>query len=153
MAGAEDLMLPVQRVDMDTEDLDVSATTGHLYARHRPRVRRIARARVSGALRAAAAGPLNAGLVRMVGFEYEAQADPVDWLLSAVVSTGTVTVTAGRDQVAVTRGGALLFPLGAQFAAVGRSAAALALRVPWRQRPAWLRRAPACPRPSCGSSP
>lgn len=26
MAGAEDLMLPVQRVEMDSDDLDVSAT-------------------------------------------------------------------------------------------------------------------------------
>jgi len=39
VAGAEDLMLPVQRVEMDTGDLDVSATIGHLYARHRPRAR------------------------------------------------------------------------------------------------------------------
>ena len=53
MAGAEDLILPVQRVEMDTDDLDVSATIGHLYARHRPRVRRLARARVDGGLRAA----------------------------------------------------------------------------------------------------
>lgn len=103
MAGAEDLMLPVQRVEMDTDDLDVSATIGHLYARHRPRVRRLARARVDGGLRAAAAGPLNAGLVRMVGLEYEAQADPVDWLLTAAVSAGTVGATAGREQAAVAR--------------------------------------------------
>jgi AraC-like DNA-binding protein len=124
VAGAEGLMLPVQRFEMITDDLDLSATIGHLYARHRPRVRRIARTRVNGGLRAAAAGPLNAGLVRMVGFEYEAQADRVHWLLTAVISTGTVAVTAGREQAAVARGGALLFPLGAQFAVVGRSAAA-----------------------------
>ena len=31
VAGAEDLMLPVRRVEMDTDDLDVSATIGHLY--------------------------------------------------------------------------------------------------------------------------
>jgi len=41
VAGAQDMMLPVQRVEMDSDDLDVSATIGHLYARHRPRVRRI----------------------------------------------------------------------------------------------------------------
>jgi len=130
VAGAEDLMLPVQRVEMDTDDLDVSATIGHLYARHRPRVRRLARARVDGGLRAAAAGPLNAGLVRMVGLEYQAQADPVDWLLTAAVSAGTVGATAGREQAIVARGGALLFPLGAQFTVTGRSAAAVALRIP-----------------------
>src|SRR5690242_9874195 len=130
VAGAEDLMLPVQRVEMDTGDLDVSATIGHLYARHRPRVRRLARARVDGGLRAAAAGPLNAGLVRMVGLEYQAQADPVDWLLTAAVSAGTVGATAGREQAIVARGGALLFPLGAQFTVTGRSAAAVALRIP-----------------------
>jgi AraC-like DNA-binding protein len=130
VARAEGLMLPVQRFEMITDDLDLSATIGHLYARHRPRVRRIARTRVNGGLRAASAGPLNAGLVRMVGFEYEAQADPVDWLLTAVISTGTVAVTAGREQAAVARSGALLFPLGAQFAVVGRSAAAVALRIP-----------------------
>ena len=31
MAGVEDTMLPVRRVEMDTDDLDVSATIGHLY--------------------------------------------------------------------------------------------------------------------------
>jgi hypothetical protein len=40
VAGAEGLMLPVQRFEMITDDLDLSATIGHLYARHRPRVRR-----------------------------------------------------------------------------------------------------------------
>lgn len=102
MAGAEDLMLPVQRVEMNTDDLDVSATIGHL----------------------------NAGLVRMVGLEYQAQADPVDWLLTVAVSAGTVGATAGREQAIVARGGALLFPLGAQFTVTGRSAAAVALRIP-----------------------
>ncbi|HET9966795.1 MAG TPA: hypothetical protein VFQ68_01085 [Streptosporangiaceae bacterium] len=57
MAGAEDLMLPVQRVEMDTGDLDVSATIGHLYTRHRPRVRRLARARVDGGPGAGHRGP------------------------------------------------------------------------------------------------
>lgn len=44
MTGAEDLMMPVQRVEMATDDLGMSATIGRLDARHRPRVRRIARA-------------------------------------------------------------------------------------------------------------
>jgi AraC-like DNA-binding protein len=130
VAGAEDMMLSVQRVEMATDDLDMSATIGQLYARHRPKVRRIPRTRIDGGLRAAAAGPLNAGLVRMVGFDYEAQAEPVDWLLTAAISAGTARVTAGREQTAVARGEALLFPLGAQFAVIARSAGAVALRIP-----------------------
>ena len=76
MAGAEDPMLPVRRVEMVTGDLDLPGALGQLYARHRPRVRRIAHAQADVSLRAAAAGPLNAGLVRQVGFEYQAQGDP-----------------------------------------------------------------------------
>jgi hypothetical protein len=60
VAGAEDLMLPVQRVELDSNDLDVSATLGHLYARHQPRVRRIAPAGISGSVRAALLFPLDA---------------------------------------------------------------------------------------------
>jgi hypothetical protein len=66
VAGAEDLMLPVQRVELDSDDLDVSATLGHLYARHQPRVRRIApagttsREQVSVARGAALLFPLDA---------------------------------------------------------------------------------------------
>ena len=130
MAGAEDLMLPVQRVELDSDDLDVSATLGHLYARHQPRVRRIAPAGISGSLRAAAAGPVNAGFVRMVGFDYQARADPVDWLLTGVISAGTVDVTTSREQASVARGAALLFPLDAPFTVTGRSAAATVLRIP-----------------------
>ncbi len=130
MAGAEDTMLPVRRAEMVMDGLDMSATIGQLYARHRSRVRRIAHTPIDGGLRAAAAGPLNAGLVRMVGFDYEAQADPVDWLLTGVISAGTVGVTAGRDQAIVARGGALLFPLGVQVAVISHSAAGLVLRIP-----------------------
>jgi hypothetical protein len=93
------MMLPVQRVEMVTDDLGMSATIGPLYARHRPRARRIARTRID------------------VG-------------LTAVISAGTAGVTAGREQAIVARGGALLFPLGAQFAVIGHSAAAVALRIP-----------------------
>jgi hypothetical protein len=38
VARAEGLMLPVQRFEIFTDDLDLSATIGHLYARHQPRV-------------------------------------------------------------------------------------------------------------------
>jgi AraC-binding-like domain len=130
VAGAEDTMLPVQRVEMDSDDIDVSATIGHLYARHRPRVRRVAHTRISGSLRAAAAGAVNAGFVRMVGFDYQAHAEPVDWLLTGVISAGTVDVATGREQTSVTRGAALLFPLGAPFTVFGRGAAATVLRIP-----------------------
>ena len=52
-----------------------------------------------------------------------------DWLLTAAISAGTARVTAGREQAAVARGEALLFPLGAQFAVTARSAGAVALRI------------------------
>jgi len=130
VAGAEEMMLPVQRVEMDSYDLDVSATIGHLYARHRPRVRRIAHTRIIGSLRAAAAGPVNAGIVRMVGFDYQAHADPIDWLLTGVISAGTVDVATGREQTSVARGAALLLPLGKPFTIVGHGAAATVLRIP-----------------------
>jgi AraC-like DNA-binding protein len=86
------MMLPVQRVEMVTDDLGMSATIGPLYARHRPRVRRIARPRIDVGLRAAAAG-------------------------------------------------ALLFPLGAQFAVIGRSAA-VPLRIPLEAAPVPYLRGP-----------
>ena len=131
MAGVEDTMLPVQRVETASDDIDVvTATISQLYARHRPRIRRIAHSPVDGTLRAAAAGPLNAGLIRQLGLDYTAEADPVDWLLSTVILHGAVTVTTAGEQADVARGDAILFPLGARFAVDSYDADVVALRAP-----------------------
>ena len=117
MAGVEDTMLPVRRVEVASDDIDVvTATISQLYARHRPRIRRIAHSPVDGTLRAAVAGPLNAGLIRQLGIGYTAEADPVDWLLSTVVLHGAATVTTAREQADVARGDVILYPLGTPFA-------------------------------------
>jgi hypothetical protein len=94
VTGTEDSMLPVQRVDMTTSDVDVvSDAIGQVFAQHRMRIRRDTQAQMDGCLRSAAAGPLNAGLIRQVGMDYQAQADPVDGLLAAVVVRGSTTLT------------------------------------------------------------
>jgi hypothetical protein len=40
---------------------------------------------------------------------------PADWLLTGVISAGTVDVTTSREQASVARGAALLFPLAANW--------------------------------------
>jgi AraC-like DNA-binding protein len=132
VAGTEDPMLPVQRVDMITSDVDVvSAAIGQVFAQHRMRIRRDTRAPMDGCLRSAAAGPLNAGLIRQVGMDYQAQAGPVDGLLAAVVVRGTATVTSAREQVAATGGGTMLLPLNAEFTTDSRDIASLVVKLPW----------------------
>ena len=57
MAGTEDPMLPVQRVDMITSDVDVvSAAIGQVFAQHRMRIRRDTRAPMDGCSRLRRAG-------------------------------------------------------------------------------------------------
>jgi hypothetical protein len=80
------------------------------------------------------AGQLDAALVRLRGFHYQAEVSPPDAFLALLVLAGTGTVAFGRDEVSLTRGDVMLDATDLQHTAPAR----------WRRRlfgaprPSWM---------------
>jgi AraC-like DNA-binding protein len=101
--------MPVQRIEMTTQDMDVIAgLMNERYVEHRARFWCDDPARVDAGVRTATAGPLEAALVRLRGFHYQAEVSPPDALLALGLLTGTGTMAFGQDQVSLTRGDVML---------------------------------------------
>ena len=91
--GTAARMMPVQRIEMTTRDMDVIADLmNDRYAEHRARVRVDDTARVSAGVRTVTAGPLDTALVRFRGFHYQADVSPPYAFLALLVLAGTGTI-------------------------------------------------------------
>ena len=124
-------MLPVDRVEMATRDLDaIAELMSQLYAEHRPRFRCGDPGRVDGLFQSVTAGPLRAGVNRWRGFDYGADTSPVGDLLACVALDGGAAVTTRTEQVAVPPGHGFLFPVGAPCRAQARDGVVAAVRMP-----------------------
>lgn len=72
--GTAAWVMPVQRIEMATQDMDVIAgLMNERYAEHRARFWCDDPARVDAGVRTVTAGPLDAALVRLRGFHYQAE--------------------------------------------------------------------------------
>ena len=82
--GTAARMMPVQRIEMTTLDMDVIADLmNERYAEHRARVRCDDPARADAGVRTVTADPLDAALVRLQGFNYQAEVSPPDAIVAA----------------------------------------------------------------------
>ena len=85
--------MPVQRIEMTTQDMDVIADLmNERYAKHRPRFWCDDLAQVDAGVRTVTAGPLDAALVRFRGFHYQADVSPPYAFLALLVLAGTGTI-------------------------------------------------------------
>jgi AraC-like DNA-binding protein len=76
------------------------------------------------------AGPLDAALVRLRGFRYQADISPPDAVLALVLLGGTGTMAFGPDQVSLTRGDVMLDATDRQHTADMHDSVAALVRVP-----------------------
>jgi AraC-like DNA-binding protein len=124
-------MLPVDRIEMATRDLDaIAELMNEQYAEHRPRFRYADQGRVDGLFQSATVGPLRAGVNRWRGFDYGADNSPVGGLLACVIVDGGATVATRTEKVAVRPGHGLLFPVSAPCQAKARDGVVAAVRMP-----------------------
>ena len=131
MAGEGTGVVPVHRAEMATRDLDVIAgLMNQRYAKHRASFRCSAPGQVHAGMCAAAAGPLEASVLRFRGFDYRAESRPPDDFLAAVVLHGAGTLATATERVHFTRGDVLLDPIDLPFAANLLDSAFAVLRVP-----------------------
>src|SRR5215472_1764987 len=123
--------MPVQRIEVTTQDMDVIADLmNQRYAEHRARVRCDDPARVDAGVRTVTAGPLDAALVRLQGFNYQAEISPPDAFLALVVLAGTGTMAFGQDQVSLARGDVMLDAADQQHIADMHDSVVAVVRVP-----------------------
>ena len=124
-------MVPVQRAEMITRDLDVIAELiNQQYVEHQARFRCADPAWVDAGVRSATAGTLEAAVLHYRGFDYHARVSPPDDFLALVTLAGTGTLTAGGEQVRFARGDVLLDPTDRGYTADMRDCAFALLRVP-----------------------
>ena len=129
--GTAARVMPVQRIEVTTRDMDVIADLmNQRYAEHRARVRCDDPARVDAGVRTVAAGPLDAALVRLQGFNYQAEVSPPDAFVALVLLAGAGSMAFGRDQVSLTPGDAMLDATDLQHSADMHDSVAALVRLP-----------------------
>ena len=125
-------MVPVVRAELVTRDMEVIAELiSHLWTERRARFRCEDPARVSASVRSAVAGGLSAGLVRFGGFDYDAEISSGNGPYAAAVLQGAGMITAPREHLRFTRGGAFMLPAGSPCATTMRDAGYALIQVPW----------------------
>ena len=125
-------MVPVVRAELVTRDMEVIAELiSHLWAERRARFRCEDPGRVSASVRSAVAGGLSAGLVRFGGFDYDAEISSGNGPYAAAVLQGAGMITAPREHLRFTRGGAFMLPAGPPCATTMRDAGYALIQVPW----------------------
>src|SRR5262249_36656200 len=103
--GRVEGVMPVEGIEMTTQDMAViAALMNERYAEHRARFWCDDPARVDAGVRTVTAGPLDAALVRLRGFRYQADISPPDAVLALVLLAGTGTMAFGQDHASLTGG-------------------------------------------------
>jgi len=129
--GTAARVMPVQRIEMTTQDMGVIAgVMNERYAEHRARFWCDDPARVDAGVRTVTAGPLDAALVRLRGFRYQADISPPDAVLALVLLAGTGTMAFGPDQVSLTRGDVMLDATDRQHTADMHDSVVALVRLP-----------------------
>ena len=124
-------VMPVHRIDMATRDMGVIAgLMNERYAEHRARFWCDDPARVDAGVRTVTAGPLDAALVRLRGFRYQADISPPDAVLALVLLAGTGTMAFGQDQLSLSRGDVMLDATGLQHSAEMDDSVIAVVRLP-----------------------
>ena len=133
MAGRDTAarVMPVQRIEIVTQDMDVIAgLMNERYAEHQARFWCDDPARVDAGVRTVTAGALDAALVRLRGFHYQAEVSPPDAFLALGLLAGTGTMTFGQNQVNLTRGDVMLDATGLQHSAEMDDSVIAVVRLP-----------------------
>src|SRR5689334_7312242 len=125
-------MVPVVRAELVTRNMDVIAELiSHLWTERRARLRCEDPGRVKASVRSAVAGGLSASLVRFGGFDYDAEISSGNGPYAAAVLQGAGMITAPRERLRFTRGGAFMLPAGLPCATTMRDAGYALIQVPW----------------------
>ena len=130
--GAGTEMVPVERADLVTQDMDLLAELiRELYFEHAASFRCPDPDRVDGRMRSATASGLNTACVRYGGFTYTAGLEPTNPPMAAVCLQGSGVITSAREELRVAPGQVFLLPSdrGAACADFGGDYATL--QVPW----------------------
>ena len=129
--GTAALVMPIQRIEMAIQDMDVIAELmNERFAEHRARFCCDDPARVDAGVRTVTVGPLDAALVRLRGFRYQAEISPPDAFLALVLLAGTGTMAFGQDQVSLARGDVMLDAIDLQRTADMHDSVVALVRLP-----------------------
>jgi AraC-like DNA-binding protein len=131
-ADPADEMMPLQRVELVTQDMDLIAELiRDLHARHEATFSCPDPALVDGRVRSVTVGGLTASLIRYGGFTYFAKVEPVD-SPAAVVCTGNSGIIAtAREDLRLVRGDVFMSPADLPFTTAVDAGDYATLRVPW----------------------
>jgi AraC-like DNA-binding protein len=132
-AGAGPGMMPIERAELATRDMDqIADLIRQQYVEHRPRFRVVDPARAEASHRATAAGSLMAGCLRWQGVEYQLVNTQVeDALIGAVVLHGGGTLTTGREEVRLGPGDVHLASPSVLYDADLHECTFAVVQVPW----------------------
>ena len=136
MAGKDlgDAMMPVERVEMATQDTDAIAEfIDQQFVEHRARFRCPNPSLADARTRSAAAGPLHAALIRWGGVEYEVtEAAPAGGLVGMVPLQGSGVLTTAREEYRYSPGDAYLAPPYEPYGALLGDTEFALVEVPWQ---------------------
>ena len=137
MAGKDrlgDAMVPVERVEMATQDTDAIAEfIDQQFVGHRARFRCPDPSMADASTRTASAGPLHAALIRWAGVEYEVTAAaPAEGLLGTVPLQGAGMLTTAGEEYRYSSGDAYLAPPYEPYGALLGDTGFAVVEVPWQ---------------------
>lgn len=132
-AGAGPGMMPIERAELATRDMDqIADLIRQRYAEHRSRFRVVDPARAEASHRATTAGSLMAGCLRWQGVEYQLVNTQVEGaLVGAVVLHGGGTLTTGREEVGLGPGDVHLASPSVLYDADLHECTFAVVQVPW----------------------
>ena len=134
MAGREPGagMVPVERVELVTEDMELIADRiSQLYVEHRARFRCADASRVKGSVRSATAGELCAGLMRYGGFGYDAHIGADSDPHAVVVLQGDGVISPPRGELYFTGGDAFMPPPDLSHVTRMHDVGLAMVQIPW----------------------
>jgi AraC-like DNA-binding protein len=128
-------MVPVQRTELATRDMDVIADQiRREYVEHRARFRCLDPARAQAADKSAIAGPLHAGVLRWTGVEYRVRDAILDGFpLALRVLHGSGVLTSMREELYFTEGDVFLAPPHDPYGALMGDCELLLVQLPWAE--------------------
>ena len=132
MAGTVPQLVPVQRTELVTRDVDLLAgLVRDMYVDHTHSFRCPDPERVDGVLRSGTVNELNASLTRYGGFAYSADVGPTSPPVACVYLRGSGIVATASEELRVTSGDAFLMPAHLPSTATIDNIDAIAVQIPW----------------------
>lgn len=131
-ANPGDEMVPLQRVELVTQDMDlVAGLIRELYAGHEATFSCPDPALVDGRVRSVTADGLTASLIRYGGFRYAAKVEPVKPPVAVVCTGNSGIITTTREDLRLTHGDVFMCPADLPAATAVDAGDYMTLQVPW----------------------